>query len=141
MITPYLELVSEFYVLASKSSAYGELVDEIKAQNEVATEGLGLFVVYKFRNEFAHGDMVFPVPDNEHRPISDAPNLIKCATRIVLLSIQMLALVDCAEKGFRIGRPMSEDDSQIPLTEWLRILHFVEAEAEDNLLSAPEKPC
>jgi hypothetical protein len=139
MIAPYPELVSQFCVLASKSPSYGELVGKIKSRTAVEPEGFGLFVVYKLRNEFAHGDMVFPEPDNEHRPISNDPSLIECATRIALLSVQMLALVYCADKGFKIERPLSKDNSEIPLTEWLRVLHYKITEVSDDLFSSAEE--
>jgi len=131
-ITPYLEVVGQFYGLVSKSPSYEELMDQFTTRNGIGPEGFGLFAVYKLRNKFAHGDMIFPEPDAEHRIISDAPSVVECATRIVLLSIQMLVLVHCADKGFRIERPLSEDDVETPLTEWLRILHYQEPEVEDD---------
>lgn len=134
-ITPYLEFVGQFYGLASKSPSYEELMDQSTMRNDIGHEGIGLFAVYKLRNKFAHGDMIFPGPDAKHRPISDAPSIVECATRIVLLSIQMLVLVHCADRGFRIERPSSEDDVETPLTEWLRVLHYQEPEAEDYRLS------
>ena len=132
-ITPYLEVVSQFYGLVSKSPSYGELTDQFATQDRIGPEGFGLFAVYKLRNKFAHGNMVFPAPDAQHRSISDAPSVIECATRIVLLSIQMLVLIHCADKGFSFKRPLSEDDVEIPLTEWLRVLHYEEPQAEDQL--------
>lgn len=133
-IAPYLEFVGQFYGLASKSPSYEELMDQFTMRNDIGPEGFGLFAVYKLRNKFAHGDMIFPGPDAEHRPISDAPSIVERATRIVLLSIQMLALVHCADKGLSIERPLSEDDYETPLTEWLRVLHFQKPETEDDRL-------
>lgn len=134
-ITPYLEFVGQFYGLASKSPSYEELMDQSTMRNDIGPEGFGLFAVYKLRNKFAHGDMFFPAPDAENRPISDAPSVVECATRIVLLSIQMLALVYCADKRFKIERSLSGGDSEIPLTEWLRVLHYEITEVDYGQIS------
>lgn len=52
----------------------------------------GLYTVYGLRNLFAHGSFIFPEPDEDILPISEHSKMISHATRIVLLSIQMLLL-------------------------------------------------
>ncbi len=54
--------------------------------------GCGLFTVYELRNLFAHGSLRFPEPNDENQPISDHQHMVSHATRIVLLSMQMLLL-------------------------------------------------
>jgi hypothetical protein len=36
---------------------------------EVGASGLGMYLVYVLRNQFAHGSIVFPEPDANNRPI------------------------------------------------------------------------
>lgn len=54
--------------------------------------GAGLFGVYELRNAFAHGSMEFPEPDEENRPISAHAGMVRHATRVTLISLQMLLL-------------------------------------------------
>ena len=41
----------------------------------------------------------------------------------------------CAHDDFAIHRRICDDDEEIPLTEWLRVLHYEEPEEEDNLVA------
>jgi hypothetical protein len=138
-IAPYPDILGQLTQLLSQSASFQRIAAQVWLPKRIGGEAFGLYIVYKLRNEFAHGDTMFPVPDHEHRPISEDPRIVELATRIVLLSIQMLVLVHCADKGIAIELSGSEDDVEILLTEWLRILHFENAETEDDLLAWPEK--
>jgi hypothetical protein len=59
---------------------------------EYGRAGIGLHTVYGLRNQFAHGSAVFPEPDGDNRPISPHKDLLKHASRIVLLQMQMLLI-------------------------------------------------
>lgn len=69
------------------------LAQKIKNLPEwLSVEGKGLFIVYKIRNMFAHGDFLFPESKeyDEMGEVNHEDKLINVASRIVLLSIQML---------------------------------------------------
>jgi hypothetical protein len=138
-IEPYQDTLGQLTHLLSRSASFQRIAGKVRLPKHIGGEAFGLYIVYKLRNEFAHGDTIFPVPDHEHRPISEDPTVVDLATRIVLLSIQMLVLVHCADKGITIEPPGSENDVEILLTEWLRILHFDNLETDDGLLAWPEK--
>lgn len=69
--------------------------------------GVGLYIVYELRNQFAPGSHVLQQPDEENRPnrpISPHQTLVRQATRITLLQIQML--VTChLEHCDKVGEP------------------------------------
>ncbi|WP_319231055.1 hypothetical protein [Draconibacterium orientale] len=54
--------------------------------------GVGLKVVYKIRNKLAHGDYRFPEPVDWSFELPLEPEITKIATRILLLSTQMLLI-------------------------------------------------
>lgn len=69
------------------------LVQKIKSLPKwLNMEGKGLFIVYKIRNMFAHGDFLFPESKeyDEMGEVNHEDKLINVASRIVLLSIQMI---------------------------------------------------
>lgn len=80
------EELSAFRLAASLCFGYEKRFDRSRGA------GCGLFTVYELRNLFAHGSLRFPEPDNENQPISDHQDMVSHATRIVLLSTQMLLL-------------------------------------------------
>lgn len=59
---------------------------------EFGSSGVGLNAVYELRNLFAHGSLSFPQPDDFNRPISPFNEVVDHASRILLMSIQMLML-------------------------------------------------
>lgn len=133
-IAGYSDAVSEFSQLVSKSESYIRISEELRLPPHIGVEAFGLFIVYKLRNELAHGSMNFPNPDEEHRPISADPRVIELATRIVLFTIQMLFLVRYADENVIIDRPLSNGGGEVPVSEWLRVLHFVQRNVDSQLL-------
>lgn len=134
-IRPYREVLCQFTGLLSRSASFQRLAADLNLPTHMGEEGFGLFIVYKLRNEFAHGDTIFPVPDDEHRPISEDPTIVKLATRIVLLSIQMLFLIRYVDEAITIDRLSRCENPEIPLNEWLRILHYKQADPGNDLFS------
>jgi hypothetical protein len=77
------------------------LYDESNVSKKVAeygAYGAPLKVVYEKRNEFAHGALHFPVPEEGNSSHSDITH-IRVSTTIVLLSIQMLMISFISERG------------------------------------------
>lgn len=124
MIASYNDAIKEFSALTSNSSSYERISEELRLPAHIGAEAFGLFIVYKLRNELAHGSMKFPIPDEEHRPISPDPKIVELATRIVLFSIQMLYLARYAEENLMVDRPLSYGGGEVPLNEWLRVIHY-----------------
>lgn len=72
--------------------------------------GIGLLLVYELRNSFAHGSMPPAQPNEENEPISLQINLVQTASRICLLTIQLIflssyeKLIEDFEEDFHINR-------------------------------------
>lgn len=89
------ELINEvqtFKSLAVRCYGYEDIEKRFQAILHFGDSGIGLYAVYTLRNLFAHGSMVFPQPDGDDRPICIENDLVICATRIVLLSMQLLLI-------------------------------------------------
>lgn len=89
------ELIIEttrFKELAEKCYGYEKVESRINRLSDFGISGVGLNAVYELRNRFAHGSLEFPEPgpNNEADCLED--KLIVCATRIVLLSVQLMVL-------------------------------------------------
>lgn len=129
LIYPYLEQLGSFYEQIREEQmreilSKGEILP--KLDEETGFSGLGLAMVYKLRNEFAHGSLSMPLPDEENEPQFLERNVIACATRIVLLSIQMLIAAKYKDLGITIDHGWEGGNFQreLPLDEALRTLHF-----------------
>jgi hypothetical protein len=81
---------SNFKDISAQCFGFDRVQDRIAKVTDYGEPGVGLYAVYELRNLFAHGSMSFPEPDGENEPNSPYDSLIEHATRIVLLSIQML---------------------------------------------------
>lgn len=89
------ELINEvqtFKSLASRCYGYEDIEKRFHAILHYYDSGIGLYAVYTLRNLFSHGSMIFPQPDGNNRPICIENELVICATRIVLLSMQLLLI-------------------------------------------------
>jgi hypothetical protein len=53
---------------------------------------IGLYIIYELRNQFAHGSMALPLPDEDFNVDYRSVSLVTHATRITLIQIQMLLL-------------------------------------------------
>lgn len=84
------EEVETFRLAARECLGYEPLDTRFKLAYDLGP-GLGLFAVYKLRNLFSHGSLHFPYP-HDNQPHSEHEKMIASATRVLLLSIQMLLL-------------------------------------------------
>lgn len=80
--------------------------------------------------------MAFPKPDEEHRPISSHSILITHATRIVLLSLQMLFLAHYRDSRADVEYAWhgNFDYERLPLHLLLRTFHFERSRESSQLL-------
>ncbi|MDB5875316.1 MAG: hypothetical protein JWQ07_4758 [Ramlibacter sp.] len=103
---------------------------------------IGLFIVYELRNQFAHGSLVFPTPNEEYKPESAHHSLVSHATRIVLMQLQMLVIAhsnhstDLGEY-FWYESEDDEDGCNTPLSVALGTLQFSCSEEAPQLLLFP----
>jgi len=87
----YSDLLSILRRLISKSSL-SKYEECFSLDQCTDINGVGLKVIYKIRNKLAHGDFCFPEPGDWSSELPCEPEITKVATRILLLSIQMLML-------------------------------------------------
>lgn len=131
-----LEEVSNFRLAAQACFGYKEVEARFRRVTDIGTPGVGLYVVYELRNSFAHGSLAFPIPDEENRAVSEHAGMVTHATRIVLLTLQMLLLAHFDESdepvSFTWDRPDLSDE--FPLWLVLRGCH-VDQEENDTQLS------
>lgn len=115
------EEVAAFRSAASSCFGYDSVEKRFKRSGEVGWPGGGLFTVYELRNLFAHGSLCFPEPDEENQPISDHQSMVKHATRVVLLSIQMLLLAHFKHSELKIpySWDLGIDRDDVPL--WIAL--------------------
>ena len=90
----YKAVVSDLRDEISNSTYYKELKHEFKMRPHVGESGIGLYIVYKIRNHFAHGTLSLPVPDIDLAAQKDTTDfkIIHLSSTILLLTIQMLLL-------------------------------------------------
>ncbi|WP_204137012.1 hypothetical protein [Halomicronema sp. CCY15110] len=81
-----------FKEISSKCFGLERIKNRISRIQDYGESGVGLYAVYELRNLFAHGSISFPEPDEDNEPNSPYDSLVEHATRIVLLSIQMLII-------------------------------------------------
>lgn len=119
--TGYYDELAEFRRCASVLPGHDDLADRFTLQPHVGPEALGLALVYKVRNRFAHGSAAFTQRDLDEPVFDDA--MLRHASRIVLLSIQMIVSVLC--KGVpEIELPRRDGKNRRwSLRDLMRLLH------------------
>lgn len=128
LITPYREEIARFLRSSRRSGGFDKISNRLREmKNIVGYEGSGLYLVYVLRNDFAHGSLHFPEPDFDNQPYSPHEALIGHATRIVLLSIQMLLATRYDHQACEIENPFVSrlDPELIEMRHLLRTLHYV----------------
>ena len=130
------EEVSNFRSAAQACFGYEGVEAQFRDVTDIGTPGIGLYAVYKLRNSFAHGSLAFPMPDEENRPDSEHAGMVTHATRIVLLTLQMLLLAHFGESNEPVSFAWDRIDlsDESPLWLVLRGCH-VEQEEESSQLS------
>ena len=92
-IYPYSkELNDLLHVLNSSEVDEPSILNRFNTPFYVSKHGVGLYVIYKLRNQLSHGSITFPNLDENNKPKSNYIDLISLSTRIILLTIQMILL-------------------------------------------------
>jgi len=87
----YIESVLLFKKLSDSFLNQKKIQSKLNSTPE-GIAGIGLLLVYELRNSFAHGSMFPAQPNEENEPISLQVNLVQTASRICLLTIQLIFL-------------------------------------------------
>ena len=119
------EEVSAFRRAASLCFGYESVEKRYKMAKNTGCLCSGLFIVYELRNLFAHGSLNFPEPDENNQPISSHQAMVSHATRIVLLSIQMLLLAKSEHSDIEISYGW-DSPQEVPLWIALSSCHLDE---------------
>ncbi len=80
----------------------------------ISTSGLGLYLAYKLRNDFAHGALILPEQDsNTVNAAGNFSDMVESACRLTLLSMQMLIYPENSENDIHISMLayLNDDDS------------------------------
>lgn len=137
----YHDEVALFRAALTDCQGYDEIVSRFGAVSEIGFRGLGLYAVYVFRNQFAHGSLAFPFPDEENRAVSGHGELIAHATRIVLLSLQMLFAIHYRSSNraieFSWNSDLNREEYEVRLL--MRCFHMARRD-DANQLNLFERP-
>ncbi len=130
------ETIDEFINASQMCFGYNKVQSRYAETGEFGVIAIGLYCVYELGNSFAHGDIAFPIPDEENKPASAHSTMVQEATRVVLLSLQMLLLTYYGESeeptSFQFSTEIDHDD--YPLWFVIRGCH-IEYEDDEQQLS------
>ena len=139
-ITLYKNLLSVLRELMRKSSLnkYEKYFSIDKCTD---INGVGLKIIYKIRNKLAHGDYNFPEPADWSYKLPFEPEITKVATRILLLSIQMLMIsfnIDNFEELELYDSEVIDRDERGDFTvnelDFLKSFHLEDKEKDESQL-------
>jgi hypothetical protein len=137
-IDPYETELERLCTLIRERPDDARHLEGLRAPALIGGASIGLRIVYRIRNNFAHGAMRIPIPDSDHHPQFHESHIVECATRIVLLSTQMLiaAVYDGSDSNFDSdGDGFGVDDETVGLEEALKRIHLeVEDDTDQPLL-------
>lgn len=130
IINSYINLLNELrQILGASDVSERNILQRFHASEYISEHGIGLFVIYKIRNRFAHGSISFPMPDEENRPKSNYSKMVFLSTRIVLLSMQMIWMA--FYKNINLKSKLhweSDEDEEYTVELILRNIHLKEPE-------------
>lgn len=90
----YVELLAELYKYEDQTKDQNKSRSEkhIVLSSKLGISGVGLKMVYRLRNRFAHGALAIPEPSNWMLNQVDHARAINKSSKIILLSIQMILI-------------------------------------------------
>lgn len=132
LLPGYLEELGRFGIAAGQCYGYDRIRRKLSlARPDAGAACLAIDAVYSLRNEFAHGDLTFPEPDEDHKPVASNSDVVAHATRLVLLTIQMLALslyVPVTQSWpFELAADEEVEEDCLPLEWLLRTCQFTDS--------------
>lgn len=131
--------INDFIDASQSCLGYEKVQSRCSEVNEFGMVGIGLYCVYELRNSFAHGRLSFPTPVQEKKPRSNHSSMVIAATRVILITLQMLLLVHYNESDDPINFhfPIDEDREEYPLWLVIRGCHLEMEEDYDQLSLFP----
>ena len=104
----YLNEYEHMIALLRESVGYEEVLVDLKMESQtrfsykeyVDISGIGVYVVSKIRNNFVHGQMRFPEPEEYGGEQSSNVELIHTATRITLMTILTALIGEIKDNDF-----------------------------------------
>lgn len=121
----YSDLIIQLQHFLEKNH-YLNLLNRFTPKEYIGHSGIGLSVVYKLRNQFAHGDFVFPEPEDWTFKKPYEKEIIHISSRIILLSIQMLMITFYKDRNEVLGYHPNEEMEGMPVLDYLQYMHYEE---------------
>jgi hypothetical protein len=125
------ESIDDFIGASQSCFGYEKVQSRYSEVNEFGVLAIGLYCVYELRNSFAHGSLSFPTPDEENRPISEHSSMVIAATRVALITLQMLLLAHYNESSDLITFQFSTEDDREEYPLWF-VIRGCHLEIEEN---------
>lgn len=95
--------------------------------------GIGLSIIYKIRNDFAHGDFLFPSPDKYDNQNILENDIYLISSQIILLSMQMMIIAENKNTNIEMETPdYRENEKQEKLIDVFRLLHYYDFSVDDE---------
>jgi len=132
-IKHYSELLSYLKELLFKHGGFGETAELFLENNCVASDLIGLKVVYKIRNLFAHGAFAFnDIEYTEDYDILDKMKLGKpieipiiiASCKVVLMTMQMLLLASEENLKFKVAQINESEENGVSAIKYLPKMHL-----------------
>ena len=86
--------ITNLFLKEIKNSSLKQVLYEVKIDKFTSKFGIPLKIIYKLRNQFVHGQIIFPEPENySFANTKNLVKIIKYSSTIVLLYIQALLIL------------------------------------------------
>lgn len=106
----YASILSKYRELISDSSNNKSIVEEFVLKPYMGITGLGIDIVRRIRNSFAHGAMKFPIPYDWIGIEPKDVEIISLSTRLTLLTAQMMLIAYIKNDSFKTDLFSNEED-------------------------------
>jgi hypothetical protein len=120
----YNETVEHLKKLISKNEWYGKTNDLFSGDYCSSESLIGLKVVYKIRNSFAHGAFRFSEPEGWHYETPYDIGIINTSSRILLMTMQMIILSVVKELKLKVPQIHKSEDDGVRAGTFLTKLHL-----------------
>lgn len=109
----YNQVLQKLTFLVNRDPNYVRLARQEPRPPHFGVSGIGLDLVRRIRNKFAHGNSILPMPESTNQgwcgKTSDVPRLISISSRTVLFTMQMLLASYYAQHHFELQVLKDED--------------------------------
>lgn len=126
LIPLYTDCVNQLSSMIIEIPHYKNMKSDFNSGVKHGQASIALFVVYKVRNQFAHGSLVLPEPEEWSGIKNLDMEIINMSSRLVLMSIQMLLLCYYRRSNFNIDccwYPHASD-TVLNIQSYLRNVHI-----------------